>query len=179
MSRMMRGVQFRKYRPNVSSYRGHYKEWWEFAYKCVLEHEVRRKRRNWDWDHIKTHRKLCKEYGRLYQMKVHSKRAVVGVEGRLKELERQLDAFNIILIRQRAELEVARLGKDQEASRSSSWFGSWWSSKPVEEVKELSIGEEVLKGVAKEEKIPSICCSTNFERGNCCYSAVFSLSTAS
>jgi vacuolar protein sorting-associated protein 13A/C len=73
MDRMTKGIPYRKYRPNVPSYSGHYKEWWHFAYTCVLENEVRRRRRNWDWDHICGHRKLCKEYGQLYEKKLQNK----------------------------------------------------------------------------------------------------------
>lgn len=72
MDRMSKGIPYRKYRPNVSSYSGHYREWWQFAYNCVLEGEVRRRRRNWDWLHILNHRTMCKEYGNLYQKKLQN-----------------------------------------------------------------------------------------------------------
>lgn len=131
LSRMAKGAPFRKYRPNLNEYKGHAKEWWQFAYKCVLEHEVRRNRRNWDWNHIRRHRQMCKEYGKVYQTKLQSKKLPVEVQTRLTELEKELDAFNIIIIRQRVELEVARTGTTPEKERS--WFSGWWGGKPKEE----------------------------------------------
>lgn len=56
-----------KYRPNLTSYKGNYKEWWEFAFKCVLEGEVKRSHDNWDWNHMLAHRKMGREYGQLYK----------------------------------------------------------------------------------------------------------------
>ena len=51
----------------MNSYKGHYKQWWHFAYKCVLEGEVKRKKKNWDWTHMLAHRKMGKEYADLYR----------------------------------------------------------------------------------------------------------------
>lgn len=137
MTRMAKGVPYRKYRPNLTEYKGHYKEWWEFSYKAVLENDVRRKRRNWDWNEIKRHRDLCKEYAKLYQTKLQSKKVPREVEARILECEKQLDAFNIIIIRQRVELEVTRFEKLHEKEKSS-WFGGWWGGKRAEETKPLS-----------------------------------------
>ncbi|ERL94107.1 hypothetical protein D910_11389 [Dendroctonus ponderosae] len=67
MDRMAKGVPFRKYRPNVTSYKGHYKKWWHFAYKSVLEGEVKRRRNNWDWRHMLAHRNMGREYTDLFR----------------------------------------------------------------------------------------------------------------
>lgn len=44
-----------------------------------------------------------------------------------------MDLFNLLLIRQRVELEVEKCGKLQQAQQQtqqkSSWFGGWWGSK--------------------------------------------------
>lgn len=74
MDRMSKGIPFRKYRPALTEYRGHYREWWRFAYNCILEHDVKRNRRNWDWNHISAHRSLCKDYGKHYQNKLQTKK---------------------------------------------------------------------------------------------------------
>lgn len=133
MSRMSNAAKYRKYRPNLTEYKGHAKEWWNFAYTCVLEEEVRRNRRNWDWNHISKHRQMCKEYAKVYQQKLQNKKLAAPVETRVNELEKALDAFNIIIIRQRVELEVQR--KPQEEAKS--WLRGWWGSKPTEQ-KQLS-----------------------------------------
>lgn len=97
----------RKYRPNLRTYRGHYKEWWHFAYKCVLEEEVLRRRRNWDWTHMLTHRTLCKDYASAYQCKISSKGKTTSEQKCLMdEAEKKLDLLNLVVIRQRIEMEV-------------------------------------------------------------------------
>lgn len=76
MGRMSRGMPYRKYRPFVKTYKGHYREWWKFAYTCVLEENVRRRRKNWDWLHICSHRELCKEYATAYQVKFQHNKVI-------------------------------------------------------------------------------------------------------
>ncbi|XP_047984362.1 LOW QUALITY PROTEIN: vacuolar protein sorting-associated protein 13-like [Leguminivora glycinivorella] len=128
MDRMNKGAPYRKYRPNLRSYRGHYKEWWNFAYKCILEDEVRRRRRNWDWTHMLTHRNLCKDYAKAYQCKLSNKgKATQEQQCLLDEAEKKLDLLNLVVIRQRIEMEVERLGKlEEEARKSRGWFSGWW-----------------------------------------------------
>jgi vacuolar protein sorting-associated protein 13A/C len=85
MGRMGRGVPYRKYRPYgisesslkklfpfiktaklfFSAYKNHAKEWWYFAYECILETEVRRRKRNWSWEHIKTYRDKYRCYAEV------------------------------------------------------------------------------------------------------------------
>lgn len=77
MERMDRGLPFRKFRPNVTTYKGHYREWWHFAIDSVLEYEVRRKKREWDWNHIKEYRNMCREYKQLFNRKLHKKVSVL------------------------------------------------------------------------------------------------------
>lgn len=79
---------------------------WKFAYKCILEEEVRRIHNNWDWNHIKSHRTLVKEYRRLYKQKLESKKISAITLNKISELENNLDVMNIILTRQRVENEV-------------------------------------------------------------------------
>ncbi|VEN38121.1 unnamed protein product [Callosobruchus maculatus] len=67
MDRMAKGEPYRKYRPNVTSYRGNYKVWWRFAYKSILEEHVRKKRREWNWKNILKYRNTCRLYKDLYQ----------------------------------------------------------------------------------------------------------------
>lgn len=75
MDRMNKGLPYRKYRPHVP-YKDHFKDWWLFAYKCIVETEVKRKKDNWDWVHILTHRKCCREYATLYQQKLQTKKVL-------------------------------------------------------------------------------------------------------
>lgn len=69
------------------------------------EEEVRRKSRNWDWNVLLAHRKQCKRYREVYRSKLTEK-VTEQLTKQVAELERDLDAFNIILIRQQVENEV-------------------------------------------------------------------------
>jgi len=80
---------------------------WKFAYKCILEEDVRRIHRNWDWTHMSSHRKLIKEYSILYRQKLESKKPSTSTLNRISELENNLDVMNIILTRQRVENTVS------------------------------------------------------------------------
>lgn len=133
MSRFSRGTPFRKYRPDLQEYKGHAKEWWHFAYTCVLEQEVRRKRRNWDWNHISRHIRLCKDYRQAYEIKWQSKELAKDMQDSLTELEKELDAFNIIIIRQMVELKIARAPVEDPKPKSKSWFGGWFGGGSAQE----------------------------------------------
>jgi len=40
---------------------------WHFAYESVLGETVRPRRNMWSWEHIKRHRKVCREYKEAYR----------------------------------------------------------------------------------------------------------------
>ncbi|XP_045765599.1 vacuolar protein sorting-associated protein 13 isoform X2 [Maniola jurtina] len=150
MDRMSKGAPYRKYRPNLNIYKGHYKAWWHFAFKCILEEEVKRRRRNWDWNHMLAHRQLCKDYASAYQCKLSNK-GKVSAENKcvLDEAEKTLDLFNLVVIRQRIEMEVERLGKlEEEAKKSRGWFSGWWSGGSAKD-DELSEGVAIMKQFEK------------------------------
>ncbi|XP_045493787.1 vacuolar protein sorting-associated protein 13 [Colias croceus] len=150
MDRMSKGAPYRKYRPDAKTYKGHYKEWWHFAYKCILEEEVKRRRRNWDWNHMLSHRQLCKDYANAYQCKLTSKGKVANeYQCVLDKAEKSLDLFNLVVIRQQIELEVERLGKlEAEAKKSRGWFSGWWSGASSKD-EELSEGVAIMKQFEK------------------------------
>lgn len=43
---------------------------WHYAFKCVLEVDVKRKRRMWSWMHMKRHRDLMTIYKQAYKKKL-------------------------------------------------------------------------------------------------------------
>lgn len=56
------------------------------------------------------------------------------IDDQVLELEKKLDVTNLVIIRQRIQLEVERLGKQQEEVSKKSWFSSWWGgSKDADE----------------------------------------------
>lgn len=159
LDRLTKAMPYRKYRPLVKEYKGNYKEWWKFAYKCVLEEDVRRIHRNWDWIHMSSHRKLIKEYSVLYRQKLESKKPSTITLNRLSELENNLDVMNIILTRQRVENIVEREGKIQEEIKKveaeRGWFSFWRSKNDNDKEKEKDIikqFEEVMN-VSEKEKL--------------------------
>lgn len=111
IERVKRGSPFRKYRPVIQSYKKHSKHWWIFAYQCVLEGTVRRRRRNWSWTHIKKHREMVHYYIKQYTIKLLLMKKGLDYELKksLEKLENALDVFNIILARRQAEVQVITL----------------------------------------------------------------------
>lgn len=73
-----------------------------------MEGEVTRKRKNWDWNHISDHRNMCREYACAYQTKLQTAKNKVSpdLECLLNKCEKKLDLFNLVVIRQRIEMEV-------------------------------------------------------------------------
>ena len=106
VERMNRGIPYRKYRPVIQSYKKYGKYWWLFAYQCILEGTVRRRRRNWRWSHIKNHRDMVHNYIKLYKTKLTQKKEDLRLKKNLEELEENLDVFNITLARRQAEVQV-------------------------------------------------------------------------
>lgn len=105
IERMNRGSPYRKYRPMIRSYKNYAKIWWLFAYQCILEN-VRRRRRNWRWSHMKEHRNLVHQYITQYKTKLVQKKEDLKLKKSLSDLEERLDVFNITLARRQAEVEV-------------------------------------------------------------------------
>lgn len=81
---------------------------WKFAITCVLEEDIKRKSRNWDWNVLKAHRESMRQYRIVYRAKLTEKPSDV-IQRELNNLETQLDAFNIILMRQKVENEVLKV----------------------------------------------------------------------
>lgn len=126
MGRMTKGLPYRKYRPNITEYKGHYHEWWKFAITAVLEGDVKRKRREWNWDHILSYRQMCREYRNLFIAKQKKKQLKPEETDRLATCEKTLDLTNLIIIRQQVQAEAA---KEAEAQGKQSWWEWAWSSK--------------------------------------------------
>ncbi|XP_014471667.1 PREDICTED: vacuolar protein sorting-associated protein 13C isoform X2 [Dinoponera quadriceps] len=146
LDQAQKAAPYRKYRPNLMSYKSHYKEWWRFAYTCVLEETVRRCRRNWNWNHMKQHRDTCRDYARAYQTKLTMKKLTKDIEEQLKHCESKLDIFNLVIIRQQIEMEVERLAEKEKSLRAKrGWFGFLWTSSQAEETKELNSAAAIMR----------------------------------
>lgn len=106
--RMSRAAPFRKHRARLLNPHGANSatSLWIFAYECILEANVRRRRRNWQWSRIKQHRQAVRAYMELYKIKLTNKRTDAQFKKDLDIYEDQLDVFNITLARRQAEVQV-------------------------------------------------------------------------
>ncbi len=138
---MSRAANFRRYKAkhnleNLPNYGGRLRDVWKFAYDCVMEEEVMRKRNNWTWEHMRGHIHDCKRYRQLYKQKLTTKVSDT-LKNDLRNFEDILDEVNIRIQRQLAEREVeqeAMIKKEQEerdaaASRSSGFWGWFYGKK--------------------------------------------------
>uniref|UniRef100_A0A182IQ42 Vacuolar protein sorting-associated protein 13 n=1 Tax=Anopheles atroparvus TaxID=41427 RepID=A0A182IQ42_ANOAO len=142
--RMMRAMPYRKYRPHGIGYKGNFKEWWYFAYTCVLETDVRRRRNNWSWETMRRHRQNLRSYEEAYRVQLTTKKVTPEMISRSEEYEKILDLHNIVVIRQKVALEVEKEGKRQaEQQKAAGWFSSWWGGSAKKE--DDSTGADIKK----------------------------------
>ncbi|XP_017078120.1 vacuolar protein sorting-associated protein 13 [Drosophila eugracilis] len=154
MNRQQLGIPYRKYRPYNLSYKGHAKEWWHFAITSILEEEVRKPRLSWTWEHMKKHRECCNTYAQKYKEQCLNKKPPAVLIETCRLLEKELDIFNLLLIRQRVNIEIA---KQREAvpEQKSGWFSGWgWGggAKKEEQTAGQKLVEKFEAAMTGEEK---------------------------
>lgn len=71
IDRMALNAKYHKYQPNVPL-KGHIKEWWLFAYNAIAETQIRPKRNQFKWEHIKLITNTRREYIKLLKKKMKS-----------------------------------------------------------------------------------------------------------
>ncbi|UMM13276.1 hypothetical protein L5515_001638 [Caenorhabditis briggsae] len=153
--------QYLKYRPNINEFKGHYKQWWKFAYTAILEEKVRRRRNNWSWDRMHKHRQLVKKYQKAWVRRQTEASPGAEVETTVKEAEKKLDVFNVNVARQQAELEIDRLGLTRQEDKPQGWvawgkslFGSGGGGPIPDKNKKggKDIGSQFQEAMTPEEK---------------------------
>ncbi|EYC10703.1 hypothetical protein Y032_0054g2508 [Ancylostoma ceylanicum] len=151
--------QYLKYRPNLNEFKGHYKEWWHFAYKAILEEKVRRRRNNWSWPRMQAHRKLVREYRDAWLKVMTEKNPGAAVQDIIKKGEEQLDVFNVNVARQQAEMDIDRKGlkrvEDQPQgwlAWGASWFGGGGGGETPSAGKKKDFAEQFNEAMTPEEK---------------------------
>lgn len=77
---------------------------------------------------MREHRSLCKSYAASYKQKLTLKKIPAELTIQLQEMENKLDVFNIVLIRQRIEVQVERDQAEEarQKQQRKGWFSSWW-----------------------------------------------------
>uniref|UniRef100_A0AC34GAV6 Vacuolar protein sorting-associated protein 13 extended chorein domain-containing protein n=1 Tax=Panagrolaimus sp. ES5 TaxID=591445 RepID=A0AC34GAV6_9BILA len=131
--RFKTAARYRKYRPNMVEYKGHYREWWRFAYQSILEENIRRKNRNWSWKRMKAHRKLVHAYQKAWIQKQTEMNLGSEVKEIIERAENELDVFNLNVARQQGEMKIDRKGLtrlEDQPQGWTAWAYSWWGSSP-------------------------------------------------
>ncbi|GMT29125.1 hypothetical protein PFISCL1PPCAC_20422 [Pristionchus fissidentatus] len=131
-------TQYLRHRPNLNVYKGHYKEWWKFAYNSILHEKVKRRRQNWSWARMKEHRDLVKAYTEAWVSKQTEKSPAADVTKTITAGEEGLDVFSVNVARQQAEMEIDRRGLtrlDDQPQGWGAWAKSWWGSGAAEPAK--------------------------------------------
>lgn len=73
------------------------------------------------------HRNLCRSYGDAYHKKLTSRKVTKEIQENIDWHEERLDLFNLLLIRNRVDLEVEKSGILQKPEvKQGSWFSGWW-----------------------------------------------------
>uniref|UniRef100_K7FJM8 Vacuolar protein sorting 13 homolog C n=1 Tax=Pelodiscus sinensis TaxID=13735 RepID=K7FJM8_PELSI len=157
---MVRNVPYRKYRPEVPLHKNA-KQWWKYATNSILEVHIRRCTRMWSWGNMKHHRQLLKSYKNAYKNKLTQSKLSEEAQRQIKDLERSLDVFNIILARQQAQVEVIRSGQKLLRKKSADgekkgggWFSGFWGKKECrkKEEEESTVPETIDDLMTAEEK---------------------------
>lgn len=79
------------------------------------------------------HRNMCRLYAEAYRTRLISKKVPIDVQQCIDQYEECLDLFNLILIRNRVDLEVEKSGKLQKSEvQEGGWFSSWWGGNKTE-----------------------------------------------
>lgn len=145
--------RYRKYRPSVTL-KGNASIWWHYCYSCILEETVRRRRRMFSWEHIKKHRDTMKKYREFYIKKLSNKKVAANVTKVLEECEKSLDVFSILLMRQQADVEAAKLGAEKANEQQGGWFSGWWGTKQpsVDKTENKGIQDQFYELYTPEEK---------------------------
>ncbi|CAH1406539.1 unnamed protein product [Nezara viridula] len=151
LSFMKTASLYRKFRPDVMTYKGNAKIWWQFAYKCVTD-DINRKKKNWDWNHIKMHRDKFREYVKAYanKLKTQSKAA----EAICKQYENELNVLNIVLARQKSEREVAlqNVASVAEAKKAGGFFSRFFFG-GGEKSPEMESGDSLTVSITKMQEV--------------------------
>lgn len=73
------------------------------------------------------HRNLCRKYAEAYRTKLTCRKVTNEIQQNVDLYEERLDLFNLMLIRNRVDLEVEKSGiLDKQVEKQGSWFTGWW-----------------------------------------------------
>lgn len=101
-----------------------------------METEIKRRKREWSWENMLSHRSMCRLYADAYRTKLTSKKLSNDIQQCIDRHEECLDLFNLVLIRKRVNFEVEQSGilQKQQQQPTGGWFSGWgWGGGKSEE----------------------------------------------
>ena len=121
---MALNAKYQKYRPALRTNR---KLMWKFAYTAITETQIRPKREQFKWEHIKLITKTRRDYVHLLKKKLKTSKALSQADQEAeRKCEEILDVFNLVLARKQADVEAAREVQQQQEAASMTKSNSWW-----------------------------------------------------
>ncbi|XP_055333102.1 intermembrane lipid transfer protein VPS13C-like isoform X2 [Paramacrobiotus metropolitanus] len=145
--------KYRKYDPpeHPIVYKRNAREWWNYAQRCVLEADVKPRLEGWVWAHIKNHRDKLRKYRRLYTQKLITAKPAAALLSDIEAMERDLTIFNIVLMRQQAELDAKKL-KPAQQEQNTGWWG-WMTGKGKQpQLSDTELEKKLADIMTPEEK---------------------------
>lgn len=102
---------------------------------------------------MKETRRLCKLYAEVYKQKLTTKKPSQLLLDQIEDCEKKLNIQNLVIIRQKVELEVEKLTKEKEETASKGWLSGWWGSKKDDSANETDdIKKKFQAAMTTEEK---------------------------
>nr|XP_004662570.2 vacuolar protein sorting-associated protein 13C isoform X1 [Jaculus jaculus] len=153
---MVRNAPYRKYKPYLPLHTNG-RQWWKYAIDSVLEVHIRRRTQMWSWSHMQKHRQLLKTYKTAYKTKLTQTKVSEELQKEIQDLEKTLDVFNIILVRQQAQVEVIRSGqklrkKSADTGEKRGWFSGFWGKKESKKKDDDSLIPETIDDLMTPEE---------------------------
>ncbi|XP_022100693.1 vacuolar protein sorting-associated protein 13A-like [Acanthaster planci] len=150
--------RYRKYRPAVRS-AGHAKEWWKYAYNCIVEEHIR----PWSSKRLEKHNQLYRQYMDKYREKLtvlENKEDPATVNKELVLLEETLDVTSIMIAREKVKIQFAKGAPERERIRrekkkaEKSWLWSWlgWDSDSEDETEEDTDEDDIWSQLTEGEQ---------------------------
>ncbi|CAF1461892.1 unnamed protein product [Adineta ricciae] len=100
---------------------------WKFAYAAILNEVVRPRLSYHQWENMRENLNRCREYNALY-LKKKTYQATKQEKERMHELEKLLDALNLVFIRRNIDLEIKKKKVEQKHKSTWEWLSTWWNN---------------------------------------------------
>ncbi|MEJ1285501.1 vacuolar protein sorting 13A [Cricetulus griseus] len=100
---------------------------------------------------------LLKSYKIAYKNKLTQTKVSEEIQKQIQDLEKSLDVFNIILVRQQAQVEIIHSGqklrkKSAESGEKRGWFSGFWGKKDSKKIDEDSLIPETIDDLMTPEE---------------------------